>query len=163
MNRGYTLLELLLIVAIISLVALALIAKLNPLAQERKALDARRKYDLTVLSKMLEDFYNDKNRYPKPEEICWNSAPGTTNCKICGYKNTPSAITPYLPQLPCDSSKNPLGYYYEVSDTATPAWYRTYTKLENTLDQAIAEAGCSPSCPGNSSYNYGVSSPNKGL
>ena len=63
-SRGFTLIELIVVIGIIALVATATIAVLNPFGQFQKARDARIKSDLSQLQKALETYYQDKGGYP---------------------------------------------------------------------------------------------------
>lgn len=159
--QAFTLAEILITVALIALLVMAALALLNPLKQFQKSWDGKRKHELSQLQKVFEDFYNDKQCYPKPAEICYNDT-GATTCNICGNQSTSPNFSPYLPSLPCDPQSPQKNYLYQVNDTACPTYYRVYTTLSNNADPAIAEAGCQNGC-GPENYNYGVTSPNTGL
>ncbi len=62
--RGFTLIELLLIITLIGVLAIAVIALLNPVGQFQKAQDAKRKSDLAQIQRLLELYYNDNDEYP---------------------------------------------------------------------------------------------------
>ncbi|PIP14675.1 hypothetical protein COX47_03920 [Candidatus Roizmanbacteria bacterium CG23_combo_of_CG06-09_8_20_14_all_35_49] len=68
---GFTLMELLIVIAIIAILATIAIVLLNPMQQISKAQDGRRKNDLATFQKVLEDYYNDKGCYPRPNEVCY--------------------------------------------------------------------------------------------
>jgi len=169
---AFSLMELLIVIAMIVLVALVAILLLNPKKQIDKAQANRRKKDLSTLKNILEDWYNDKQCYPKPNEICYNSAvllsDGTYTCNICGREDGSPNFTPYLSSLPCDPQHPSKKYLYQVNSLDCPTWYRVYTKLIDTyvyeeLDQATIEVGCQFSGCGPSpdyGYSYGISSPN---
>jgi len=78
---------------------IALLTVFKPQTQLLKSKDARRKADLSVISKALEDYLNDNPCYP--EESIFAS---------CGPANT--GFSPYLKIIPCDPiTKKP--YLYE--------------------------------------------------
>ncbi len=159
MKKGLTMMESLIIITLIIVLLALIIFQLNPKNQINKAKDSRRKTDLTMLKKVLEDWYNDKNCYPKPEEICYDAQSNSLTCHICGEKPTSPNFQPYFNKLPCDpDSQSNKNYLYEVDNNDCPSLYRIYTKLEYLADQEIAKSGC-PESP----LNYGVSSPNTGL
>lgn len=162
---AFTLMEILIVVALLALVATALLASLDPFAQTKKGQDSKRKSELVNLQKIFEDFYNDRQSYPKPDEVCYNGTDATTTCNICGNRSDPPAFSnfsPYLSRLPCDPRKD---YLYQVDSTIRPTYYRIYTTLANKSDTVITSVGCQYGCgpPPDFNYNYGVSSPNIGL
>ena len=132
--------------------------------QINKARDAQRKDHLGRLKISFEDFYNDKNCYPKPDEVCYQDKTQLI-CPICGNDADSPEFKPYLSRLPCDPGQPLKKYLYQVDSISCPKWYRVYAVLANTNDPVIAELGCSAGCGPSPSfiYNYGVSSPNIGL
>jgi len=163
MKKAFTLMELLIVVSIIALLGAAVLALLNPMFQIKKSWDSKRKGELATLNKVLEDWYNDKQCYPTPSEICYDGP--NSPCHICGSKSSSPNFSPYLPQLPCDPQSTTKQYLYQVDNNTCPSWYRIYTTLSNTADPVIVSVGCQFGCgpAPDFSYNYGVSSPNIGL
>jgi len=163
-NPCFTLMELLIIVAMLTLVATVVLVFLNPKKQLEKVWDGKRKHELSQLKKVLEDWYNDKQCYPKPSEICYDASDIKTTCHICGRSPQSPSFSPYLSSLPCDPQSPTKEYLYQVDDVDCPRLYRIYTTLSNSSDPAIAEVGCSQNCgPGDVTgyiYNYAVTSPN---
>ena len=173
-NFGFTLMELLIIVALIAIVATAFLVLLNPMQQINKARDSQKKSDLDLLKKTFEDYYNDKSCYPRINEVCYNAKPvyastEAITCNICGNKTAPpnfANFSPYLPHLPCDSQSPIKDYLYQVDEIACPKWYRIYSELYNKDDSAINDLTCDGESCGpkpNFGYNFGVSSPNTDL
>lgn len=163
--------ELLIVITIIALLGTAAILLLNPQHQIEKAWDGRRKAELSSLRKVLEDWYGDKNCYPRPVEICYPSTASgynpsvDTKCYFCGSVSGSPQINPYLSQLPCDPRHPTKKYLYQVDDATCPSYYRIYDTLSDPTDPVIAEVGCVSGCGpvSDPNYNYGVSSPNVGL
>ena len=141
-TSGFTLLEVILVIAIIALIIVSYPLTFNLKTQVGRGQDAQRKNDLSRLKSSLEDFYNDNNRYPNPEEICYDGNNAQTTCNICGKAGTPNAIEPYLPVLPCDPEYASKTYVYQVDNTTQPTWYRIYTRLSNDSDPAVTSVGC---------------------
>lgn len=170
-NSGFTLMELLIIIALIAIVATAFIIFLDPMRQINKARDAQRKSGLDTLKKTFEDFYNDKGCYPKPSEVCYNAqaqyAPAEAiACNICGNNDSSPLFTPYLEKLPCDPESPKKEFLYQVDDMNCPQWFRVYSELNIKSDQVINELGCSAESCGPKpffGYDFGVASPNTGL
>jgi len=166
----FTLMELLIIIALLALVAIAAFVLLNPKKQLEKVWDGKRKHELSQLKKVLEDWYNDKNCYPRPEEICYDSPTANNTCHICGNHQNSPKLTPYLSSLPCDPQHPTKEYLYQVDNPTCPKWYRIYADLSSsdytTNDPQTEEVGCFfQGCgPGpNYGYDYGLSSPNVDL
>lgn len=163
--KGLTLIEILLVTSIIAIIGTILLLLLNPMIQIKKSWDTKRKFDLDKLRKVIEDWYNDKKCYPKPEEICYDSSPNVLTCHICGSQKTPSAFKKYMDPLICDPEHPKRKYLYQVDDIDCPQSYKIYTLLSNESDPIIDELGCvGNSCgPPPRGFNYGVSSPNTSL
>lgn len=163
--NSFTLLELLIVISVIVLLATAALITLNPKKQIEKSQDTKRKQELTQLSKVLEDYYNDKGCYPPPSEICYNDTPGVTTCNICGNDPGSPDFNPYLSSLPCDPKHPNKMYLYQVDSEDCPTWFKTYTTLSNLSDPIISSVGCGGGCGPDPdfTYNYGVTSPNTGL
>lgn len=149
-KRGFTLIEILVVIAIVSLLAIAAI--MGYLAQLPKARDAERKADIERIKIAFEDYYNDNECYPPPDIL--------NNCAS-------DDLAPYITGgIPCDPQKNtPYCYVY---DTTSPCQnYRILTSLENRNDQIIRGQNCDPVigcnfdlyCGGNA-YNYITASSN---
>lgn len=170
MKKGFTILEIVIILAILVILATIGIALMNPVVQINKANDGRRKGELATMGRILEDFLNDKGRYPRPSEICYDAGnyipeSGTTTCHMCGSNAASPNLAPYLGTLPCDPQTPKSNYIYEVNDEDEPTLYRIYSRLAITSDPLISQLGCQNGCGpyGICQYNYGVSSSNTGI
>lgn len=163
-RAGFTLMEILIVIALLVTIAITLLINLNPLTQINKSQDSKRKHELTQLNKILEDFYNDKSCYPRLNQICYNNV-GPTSCNICGTESTSPSFSPYLTVLPCDPRQPNKKYLYQVDNDSCPTWYRVYATLSNQSDPIISTLGCNNGCGPSPdfSYNYGISSPNISL
>lgn len=167
-KNGFTLMEIIIVIAIIAVLGIIAIILFNPIVQINKGKDAASKHDLAELKKVFEDFYNDKGCYPKVADVCYDppanpSGDGTYQCHICGKVSTPDGIKPYISQLPCHPDFPAKKYLYQVDNNSCPTWYRVYTILDVSSDPIINTVGCiMNSCgpPYPYIYNYGVSSPN---
>ena len=192
-RHGFTFIELIIAIAIIGAITTLVVLAINPTKQLQKARDGKRKSDLAVLKRVLEDWYNDKGCYPKPYQIgygydisgTWYDNPdptGTNNGGImenvsisfmCGSEPSSPSLSPYLSQLPCSPNHNKIkykitDYVYEVlsDEVGCPQQYKIYTGLENVLDPIIADLNCIANSCGPEpayGYNYGVTSPQSAL
>lgn len=138
-NSAFTLVEIIIVLAIVAI--LAVIAITSYQGQISKANDARRRSDLDRIKIALEEYEKDHNCYPPSTLLVCN--PGT-------------GLQPYLDKIPCDPVTG-ASYVYEIQDSTCPAWYRVYTKLDNSAD-TLAMPLCGPA--GIAAFNYYVSSPN---
>lgn len=170
-KKAFTLMELLIVISLLIIIAIVVLIALNPWGQINKSNDSKRKHELTQLSKVFEDYYNDKQCYPRPQDICYSSTEigynplSDVKCYFCGNTSGSPQINAYISRLPCDPQHPAKKYLYQVDNNNCPSWYRIYSKLSYSSDPVIAEVGCSAGCGPSPdySYNYGVSSPNIGL
>lgn len=137
-HNGFTLIEVIILVAIIALLGLALIVSLTHHRQQAE--DARIKSDLNRLKIAFEDYYNDHNCYPPST---WFDGP--EDCSS-------SVFQPYLTTIPC-SSKTLLPYPLETDSTGCK-WFKIY----GSLTTPSSTTTCSST--GSTLGNYGTSSSN---
>lgn len=142
-NQGFTLIEVLIITAIIVLLITTLIFSLRK--QRTKAEDVRVKDDLYRLRIAFEEYYNDNNCYP-PDT--WFDGP-----EDCESTN----LSPYLLNIPCNK-KTDLPYELEY-DASSCGWFKLYANLANAEDPEV-QALCTYDESGKVGYNYGISSTN---
>ena len=138
--KGFTLTELLIVIAIIMLLVLLVLLNIN--TQLFKGRDTRRKADLNRIQKAFEEYFNDRQCYPFEEVL-----------QSCGSDN----LAPYLRKVPCDPVGNEP-YLYVPGSPSLCSGYRICTKLENKSDPDIARIGCDPDngCGFGAEYNYCV-------
>lgn len=180
-SPGFTLMELLIIVALVALIAIGALVLFNPMQQIGKGYDAKRKHDLSELSKAYEDYYNDKGCYPTGSVICYDTPKennkglgvGATlvgySCNICGSEDTIRSFSPYMSVLPCDPEHQRKDYLYQYDPSSCPSWYRLYTDFSNENDVESTNLGCNqggcglkypPAPTPQYGYDYGVSNTN---
>ena len=167
-NKAFTFIELMVVATLTAILIVVMLSVFDPIKQFQKSWDGKRISELDSLQKVLEDFYNDKNRFPLPENICFDtvSAPRTDlygktacSCQICGRSPQSPSFSPYLPSLPCDPQSSQKEYLYDYDcSTASPGWYRIYTKLSLENNPAIIQVGCGGGCGPSPdlAYNYVV-------
>lgn len=176
-NRGFTLLELIVVVGILALLAVFALAALNPLEQFRKARDTTRKSDLTQIQRGLEQYYQDHGRYP--------ASSGTYTLTDFNGTTIPwggsTGWVPYMNVVPKDVDSSRMYIYVSENNGQI---YKLYTSLElgphdpstcmatvaNCLNNPSSVAYCTCSgvpagvdCGvGTAQYpcNFGVTSPN---
>jgi prepilin-type N-terminal cleavage/methylation domain-containing protein len=69
--KGFTLVELLIVIALIAILSVAVLATINPIEQSNKARDAAQKNDAAEVLSAYERYYTTKNAYPwgSPENV----------------------------------------------------------------------------------------------
>lgn len=80
---GFTLVELLIVIALIGVLAAALVATLNPIEQVNKARDARVKNDAAELLAAIERYYATQGFYPWEDEV-WGDNNGAEDDQKVG-------------------------------------------------------------------------------
>ena len=158
-QKGFTLLEIIIVVGIISILPVGAMTILDPVAQFQKANDLRRKSDLATIQKALEQYYGDTGQYPQ----------STSDYKIIGLDGKTvgwgAAWSPYLNIVPKDP--NSLKNYVYGSGGQS---YYLYATLDRGNDpqscqnlNANGECQNVPAanlCGTGVKCNYGVTSPN---
>ncbi len=159
-TNGFTLIELVIVIAIISVLSIFVLSTLDPISQFQKANDGRRKSDLSQVQKALETYYQDNGRYPD------NPAAGDYRIKDLSGNAVDwgQDWSPYMIPLPKDPNSSKNYVYYAGSDGQS---YYIYASLDRGAKdpQACNNGAVCANVPavascGNSVCNYGVSSPN---
>jgi general secretion pathway protein G len=144
-SKGFTLVELLIVVGIIGILATLLMA--NFIGVRQRARDAQRKSDLRQIQSALELYRSDQGTYPDSLSYsCPESAPLTGG----------SPANTYMQKIPCDpsgaSGYNGGRYYFISSGGIT---YTLGACLENTGDNSQGTTGTPPiGSPGGCSNNW---------
>ena len=94
-RSGFTLIELILVVAIFGIFTAGIIAVVNPAQQILKANDGKRKSDLEQIQRALESYYHDSGRYPSVS---------SNKIYTISVINWGSSWQPYMNVLPKDPS-----------------------------------------------------------
>lgn len=172
-KKAFTFIELMVIATITGILIVAMMVFFDPIKQFQKSQDGKRISELNALQNVIEDFYNDKNRFPLPVDICFDeaSAPRTDlygrtacSCHICGNSAQSPSFSPYLRSLLCDPQSPQKEYLYDYDcSSSSPGWYRVYTILSITSNPVIIQVGCGAGCGPSPDflYNYSIYSNTK--
>lgn len=154
--RAFTLVELLIVISLIALLAILVLVGLHPRKQLEKVWDSQRKEHLAHLTRRLEEYYNDNQKYPSGDSICYNPVKnddGTCSCNICGSAGNAAKTGKYVSGLTCDPEFSHKNYLYQYDCTTDESqWYRLCAALSQDVAPIYAD--------GFLNYNYGVSSGN---
>ena len=156
-KKGFTLIEILIVVAIIAILASVVLVGLGPTQQAGR--DARRISDLSEVQNGLELYYNAKGQYPAPAAGTWSD----------GLVATLTGAGIGVSSVPSDPSSNrSYQYWYSLGQTS----YILGAQLENLqnsvfnnyhaasitgMTQAVTSGNIIPlDCAGSSDGNYCV-------
>lgn len=140
-QKGFTLVELLVVVAIIGILSTLLTA--NFIGVRQRGRDSQRKSNLRQIQSALELYRADQAGYPP-----------TANFPACGGVFTnQSGTTTYMQKVPCDP--NGGSYSYTSTDTTR---YTLIGCLENSNDSDKDATNVAP-CNGTTNFSYTLTNP----
>jgi prepilin-type N-terminal cleavage/methylation domain-containing protein len=147
-NKGFTLVELIVVMSIISLLASVVLVNIN--GYLAKARDARRKIDLQTLATAVRMYETDNNHLPRSTGWCTYISNSANNWGP-DFQND---IKLYLPKTPLDPIlANSVGDYLYYNTDDANGHYTLCAILENSTGNAYDYRGCA----GGSIYNYCIS------
>ena len=132
LQKGLSLIELLIVIMILGVLIFASIFAINPLDQLRKSSDAEKRSDLAQIRQALDTYYNDHNCYPTQQQGIpfgqeW-SENGVVYMKI-------------VPQDKGCSGSSPRCYIYQTDSVSScPQWNVLYAKLEMNKNQLSSKS-----------------------
>ena len=150
-NKGFTIVELLIVIVVIAILAAISIVAYNGIQQRGR--DSQRMNDLNQLSKIIELYNVDNGNYPMPSGWCTQySGAGYIN----SFKNELSKYVSEVPYDPLYKGTHKDYIYQNVGDTS----YRLYAELESTdrSDDGLSFAGCVRTNNTDNEYDYRIPS-----
>ena len=146
--RGFTFIEVLVVVAILSL--LILVGLWANKLQVLKGRDARRKSDINRIKIAIEEYQNDHDCYPSADLLECDPGEG---------------LQPYINKIPCQPGTNASYLFYPGPEDSAicPKWFWLFSFLSNLSDPTIEKLGCKFGCGPDqfqAVYQYYTSSPN---
>lgn len=147
-TAGFTLIEIVLVIALIGVVATLLVSLVDPVRQFKKSNDAKRKADMHQLQAVFELYRADQNQYPDILPPCGSELLVDT--------------TVYMKKIPCDPKNSGQLQYSYVR--LTPDTYTLTACLENVSDPQKDEPNAiNPSggtyCDGTTGWSYTLTNP----
>jgi type IV pilus assembly protein PilA len=139
MKKGFTLLEILLVVGIIAILAGIVIVALNPTKQFASVRNTQRKANLSELNKALYQYYIDHSHYPATltttlTEICATGASSTPTGIVCTGLVDLSALVPtYLVAIPTDPQGSTLSLIPVAYATTNGTGYKVALNAANKV------------------------------
>ncbi len=147
-QSGFTLIELVVVLAILGILLVGLITTFNPLAQYNKANDGKREHDLGQIQRALDSYFNDTGCYPTSLTfgVIW---------KVHNH-----VYMEKVPQDPDCGSDSDKCYLYEPDSTSScPQWNVLYSALRSSSVPSNAcplaqRTSCVPNGYRTNNYNY---------
>ena len=134
-KQGFSLLELIVDIAILATLLVLVYLLVDPLSQLKKASDASKKHDLTQIQNALDTYYNDTGCYPE-------SIPFGNIWKVDN--------TTYMKKVPqtaeCKNNPSECFMYQVDSSTSSPQWNILYINQDSVHVNSCALSSLSQSC-----------------
>ena len=151
-KRGFTLVELLVVIALLGVLATGVIILVNPAHQLTKGRDSQRKNEIREFQTALELYRGNNGHYPP-----FNSGAYTSG-SISSLAINAGGIT-YVSSFPKDPKSGRAwcdGYIYVDGNVGDGMSYTIFTNLENLSDSNVTSSkpvplGC-PSCTTSDNY-----------
>jgi prepilin-type N-terminal cleavage/methylation domain-containing protein len=146
-NRGFTLIEMLVVIAIIAILTGIIVTGL--VGSKAKSRDAKRASDLSQIALAIEQYFDRCDVYPTPDTLSGNSViDAITLNQTCSATNNgvPITLGNFISVIPTDPSGtgSPLkiaSYGYAVNNTDTD--YVLYTEFEAS-NSVLAQSAPNP-------------------
>lgn len=107
--KGFTIIELLVVIGIISVLAVALLVTLNPAEAQKRARDSKRLKDANTIQAVVEQFLNDGGTFASCAggSPCTSAAAGTADTQTCASTNWMTvSVCDYAKTVPLDPSNS---------------------------------------------------------
>lgn len=112
-HRGFTLIEIAIVVFIIGLIASIIIVAFNQVQKDSR--DQDRTTDIVALENALKKYYSDNNEYPA---VCPSGDNYACSASLLG----PSLAPNYIPSIPTDPTGAQYSYVRGTGTSATPGF-----------------------------------------
>jgi prepilin-type N-terminal cleavage/methylation domain-containing protein len=107
-KKAFTIIELLVVIGIIGILAVALLVTLNPTEAQRKARDSKRLKDAATLQAIIEQNLNDGGDFNTctPANTCKSSTAGSAESQPCSNNWLGENLCLYAQTIPTDPANN---------------------------------------------------------
>jgi general secretion pathway protein G len=115
MQRGFTIVELLIVIVVIAILAAISLVTYNGVQQ--RARDSQRKSDISYVQKALSLYYIDNNGYPACTGGVYKAPTTPQACSLSDPDVIAALVPDYVSKLPVDplnKANSPFMYYYAV-------------------------------------------------
>ena len=129
-KKAFTLVEILIVMAILLVLAMIMIGTINPMAMVGKAHDATRKKDIGRIRVAFEEYFSDKGCYPAQGII--DELRSVSNCRTEVFK-------PWLNSWSCDPLGQPYIIVVDWNNGDCPKWFKILVNLENEEDPDVPD------------------------
>lgn len=147
-GRGFTLIELIIVVTIIGILSSLLLS--NLVGIRGRVRDGQRKSDLAQIKQALEIYRSDNGTYP--------DSSGALNLSRCGEKfESPTNV--YMQKIPCDPLNTPPYYMYRYATVDDGVTYTLSACLENITDAKKTDPNYAAPCDGTNNWSYTLTNP----
>lgn len=143
---GFTLLELLIVMAIIAILATIALVAVNPREQIAQSKDTDRKNSVTQMGYALESYFTTKNSYPSPTSL----ASLIDAREIPVLPTNRDGVTTSCASVLGQGAVSENGYCYNASDVGTTPNVVIYTRVESYIENQ--------KCPGEAAWFVWASS-----
>lgn len=148
-SRGFTLMELLIVMSIIAIITAIGLVSYAPI--NKRSRDAKRKSDLEQVRSALEMYRSDNGYYP--------GSSASFDIMTTALNDSLVVPTPYLPSIPMDpksTSTSPVYYYYSPLPPLGTSPFYSYCICAN-LESESGSNTCGTTLP--AECNYGLKNP----
>jgi prepilin-type N-terminal cleavage/methylation domain-containing protein len=133
-KKGFTLVELLIVISLISILSGILISVINPNGMRQKFRDGQRISDLKRLQSALELYFADNRMYPDATAGTW----------VQISLSAPTGLSSYINPVPVDPGTN--AYYYRTNAARSAYTLEANLELNSSMTSFCSSAAFAYNC-----------------